>query len=53
LGNQKERDHMEALGIDGRIMLKWILKKYDRRAWTGLLWLKWQALVNMVMILWT
>ena len=25
-GNLKERDHLNALGIDGRIILKWILK---------------------------
>jgi len=26
-GHLKERDHFEALGGDGRIILKWILKK--------------------------
>ena len=27
------------LGIEGGIMLKWISKKWDWRAWTGLPWL--------------
>jgi len=35
----KERDHSEDLGIDGRI-LKWILKKWDWRAWTSFIWLR-------------
>jgi hypothetical protein len=26
-GNLKERDHLEDLGIDRRIILKWIFKK--------------------------
>jgi hypothetical protein len=27
-GNLRERDHYEHLDIDGRIILKWIFKKY-------------------------
>jgi hypothetical protein len=26
-GNLRERDHLEGLGVDGRVMLKWPLKK--------------------------
>jgi hypothetical protein len=38
-GNLRKRDHLENPGVDGRIILKWILKKYAGRAWTGLNWL--------------
>jgi hypothetical protein len=38
-GNLTKRDHLEDPGIDERIILKWILKKWDRRVWTGLMWL--------------
>jgi len=31
---------MKNLGLDGRIILKLILKKSFRRAWTGFLWLR-------------
>jgi len=27
-------------GIDGRIILRWISRKWDERAWTGSVWLK-------------
>jgi hypothetical protein len=44
---------LEGLGIDGNIILKWIVKKVG---WEGVYWIhlaqdrdKWQAVVNMVM----
>jgi hypothetical protein len=27
-------------GVDGRIILKWVLEMLDVGAWTGLIWLK-------------
>jgi hypothetical protein len=40
LGNLRESSDFEDLGVDGRMILKWILKKLVRRAWTGLNWLR-------------
>jgi hypothetical protein len=34
-GRVKERDHMQDLGINGGITLKWIVRKEDERLWTG------------------
>jgi hypothetical protein len=31
-GELREKDHLEGLGVDGRITLKWICKKEDGRA---------------------
>jgi hypothetical protein len=38
--NLKGRDHLEALGIDERIKLKWILAKYGGKVWSGCIWLR-------------
>jgi hypothetical protein len=35
-----ERVHMKSLGIDGRMILQWILQEWDERLWTGLIWLR-------------
>jgi hypothetical protein len=36
----RKRDHLEELGIDGRIILKLILNKYNGRACIGLIWFR-------------
>jgi len=36
-GNLRGKDHLKDPGIDGRIILKWIFRKWDGGAWTGLI----------------
>jgi hypothetical protein len=38
--SQKERDQWEGSDLIGKIILKWILDKYDGVVWTGLTWLR-------------
>jgi hypothetical protein len=49
-GNLRERDLWEDPGIDGRIVLRWIFRKWD--VGYGLDRDRWQAFVNAVMNLW-
>ena len=39
-GSLRERDHLKEPGVDWRIILRWIFRKWDVRAWTGLIWLR-------------
>jgi len=39
-GDLRERDHLEHLGLDVRMILKWIFKKWNGEAWTGWIWLR-------------
>jgi len=39
-GNLRERDHLGDPGLDGRIILRWIFRKWDVGVWTGSSWLR-------------
>jgi hypothetical protein len=39
-GNLRGRDYLEDPAVDGRIILKWIFRKWDVGAWTGSTWLR-------------
>ena len=52
-GNLRERDHLDDPGVDGRIILRWIVRKWH---WVGMDWIeldqdrdRWRALLNAVM----
>jgi len=39
-GNLRERDHLGDPGVDGRIILRWVFRKWDVGVWTGSSWLR-------------
>jgi len=39
-GNLRERDLLEVPGVDGKIILRWILRKWDVGVWIGWSWLR-------------
>ena len=50
-GNLRERDQLEGIGVGGRIILKWLFKRWDGGTdWSNLAQDRdrWQALVNEV-----
>ena len=52
-GKLRDRDHLEDPGIDGRIILRWILRKWGMVLWTRSISFqdrdRWRAFVNAVM----
>jgi len=39
-GNMRERDHLGEPGVDGRIILRWVFRKWDMGVWTASSWLR-------------
>ena len=39
-GKLRERDNLGNPGVDGRIILRWTLRKWDFGVWTGSSWLR-------------
>jgi len=48
-GNLRERDHLEDPRVDGRIILRWIFRKWDRGVELAKGRDRWRAVVNAVM----
>jgi hypothetical protein len=39
-GNLKGIDHPEDLGVDGKIILEWVLGEEGGKVWTEFMWLR-------------
>jgi len=39
-GNPNEGNHLKDLDVDGRVLFKYIFKKWDGESWNGLFWLR-------------
>ena len=40
VGVLRERDNLEDLSVEGRVILKWVFKRWDGEIWSELLWLR-------------
>jgi len=39
VGKPEGKNHLEDPGVNGRIILRWIFRKWDVGVWTELIWL--------------
>jgi hypothetical protein len=39
-GSIREGDHLGHPGVDGRIILRWMFRKWDMEVWTEWIWLR-------------
>jgi hypothetical protein len=40
VGKPEGKNHLKELGVDGRLILRWIFRKLDVGVWTGSSWLR-------------
>jgi hypothetical protein len=40
VGRHERRKHLKDPGVDGRAILRWIIRRWDMGVWTGLSWLR-------------
>ena len=38
VGKPEGKNHLGDPGVDGKIILRWIFRKWDVEVWTGLMW---------------
>jgi len=48
VGKPEGKNHLKELGVDGRLILRWIFRKLDVGLWTGSSWLRIKTSVTAV-----